>query len=108
MKNVSLAKATFVKFRAQSCDFLEISNHRAVLEVTLRKFTCLTEGDQVGCCDGHRTPPPPPTTTDPPRASLKRSCAPCRVLVQICIAHSGKNFYLDVREVRPLCPLCRP
>ena len=60
VKNVSLAKATFVKFRAQSCDFLEISNHRAVLEVTLRKFTCLTEGDQVGRCDGHRTPPPPP------------------------------------------------
>ena len=35
VKNVSLAKATFVKFRAQNVDFLEISNHRAVLEVTL-------------------------------------------------------------------------
>lgn len=65
VKNVSLSKATFVKFRAQSVDFLEISNHRAVLEVTLRKFTCLSEGDQI------------------------------------CISHSGKLYYLDVREVRP-------
>jgi ubiquitin fusion degradation protein 1 len=65
VKNVSLAKATFVKFRAQNVDFLEISNHRAVLEVTLRKFTCLSEGDQI------------------------------------CISHSGKLYYLDVREVKP-------
>ena len=65
VKNVSLSKATFVKFRAQNVDFLEISNHRAVLEVTLRKFTCLSEGDQI------------------------------------CLSHSGKLYYLDVREVRP-------
>ena len=65
VKNVSLSKATFVKFRAQNVDFLEISNHRAVLEVTLRKFTCLSEGDQI------------------------------------CISHSGKLYYLDVREVKP-------
>lgn len=40
-----------MKFQAQSVDFLEISNPRAVLEVTLRKFTCLTEGDQI--CISH-------------------------------------------------------
>lgn len=32
-------------------DFLDISNPRAVLEVTLRKFTCLTEGDMI--CISH-------------------------------------------------------
>jgi ubiquitin fusion degradation protein 1 len=47
VKNVSLPKAQFVKFRAQSVDFLDISNPRAVLEVTLRKFTCVTVGDQI-------------------------------------------------------------
>lgn len=47
VKNVSLAKATFVKFRAQSVDFLEVSNPRALLEVSLRKFTCLTVGDMI-------------------------------------------------------------
>jgi ubiquitin fusion degradation protein 1 len=47
VKNVTLPKAKFVKFRAQSCDFLEISNPRAVLEKTLRKFTCVTVGDQI-------------------------------------------------------------
>jgi ubiquitin fusion degradation protein 1 len=47
VKNVSLSTATFVKFRAQSCDFLDISNPRAVLEYTLRKYTCLTTGDMI-------------------------------------------------------------
>lgn len=45
--NVSLPKATYAKFRAQNVDFLEIDNHRAVLEVTLRKYTCLTKGDII-------------------------------------------------------------
>lgn len=45
--NVSLKKASFVKFRAQSVDFLDISNPRAVLEKTLRKYTCVTVGDQI-------------------------------------------------------------
>lgn len=44
---MSLSKATFVKFRARSVDFLEINNPRALLEVTLRKFTCLTVGDTI-------------------------------------------------------------
>eukprot|EP01039_Chlorochromonas_danica_P000155 gene155-164_t len=47
VKNVSLPKATFVKFQAQSVDFLEVTNPRALLEVALRKFTCLTEGDTI-------------------------------------------------------------
>lgn len=52
MKNVSLPKATFVKFQAQSCDFLEVANPRALLEVALRKYTCLTEGDMI--CIPHK------------------------------------------------------
>lgn len=47
VKNVSLPKATFVKFRPQSVDFLEISNPRVVLENNLRKYTCATTGDQI-------------------------------------------------------------
>lgn len=47
VKNVSLPKAKFVKFRPQSVDFLEISNPRAVLEKTLRNYTCVTSGDQI-------------------------------------------------------------
>lgn len=45
IKNVSLKKATFVKLRAQTVDFLEVHNPRALLEVALRQFTCLTVGD---------------------------------------------------------------
>ena len=45
--NVTLPKATFVKFRAQSVDFLEIQNPKVALEVTLRKFTCLTVGEII-------------------------------------------------------------
>jgi ubiquitin fusion degradation protein 1 len=47
VKNTSLSKATFVKFKPQSVDFLEISNPRVVLERALRKFTCLTVGDII-------------------------------------------------------------
>eukprot|EP01038_Epipyxis_sp_PR26KG_P005696 gene5696-7862_t len=47
VKNVSLSKATFVKFRPQSVDFIEVSNPRALLEFALRKFTCLTVGDTI-------------------------------------------------------------
>ena len=31
----------------QSTDFLEISNHKAVLEKSLRSFSCVTKGDQI-------------------------------------------------------------
>ena len=41
----SLPKGTYVKLRAQTSDFLDISNPKAVLETTLRQYTCLTVGD---------------------------------------------------------------
>jgi ubiquitin fusion degradation protein 1 len=47
VKNVSLPKAKFVKFRPQSVDFLDISNPRAVLEKTLRNYTCVSQGDII-------------------------------------------------------------
>ncbi|OQR98833.1 ubiquitin fusion degradation protein [Thraustotheca clavata] len=47
IQNVTLPKATFVKIRPQSKDFLDISNPRAVLEASLRKFSCMTVGDTI-------------------------------------------------------------
>ncbi|KAL7680097.1 putative ubiquitin fusion degradation protein Ufd1 [Plasmopara halstedii] len=47
IQNVSLPKATFVKLRPQSQAFLDISNPRAVLEGSLRKFSCMTIGDTI-------------------------------------------------------------
>ncbi|VDD93542.1 unnamed protein product [Enterobius vermicularis] len=44
---VNLPKATYAKFKPQSTDFLSISNPRAVLEVELRKFACLTKNDII-------------------------------------------------------------
>ncbi|KAK6105721.1 Ubiquitin fusion degradation protein UFD1 family protein [Brugia pahangi] len=43
----TLPKATYTKLKPQSTDFLAISNPRAVLEVELRKFACLTKGDII-------------------------------------------------------------
>lgn len=43
----TLPKATYTKLKPQSADFLSISNPRAVLEVELRKFACLTKGDII-------------------------------------------------------------
>lgn len=43
----SLPSATYAKFKPMSTDFLNISNPRAMLEVELRKFSCLTKGDTI-------------------------------------------------------------
>jgi hypothetical protein len=44
-KNVSLPKGSFVKLQPVTSDFLDISNPKAVLERTLRSYSCLTVGD---------------------------------------------------------------
>jgi ubiquitin fusion degradation protein 1 len=41
----SLPRAVYAKFKPLSTDFLQISNPRAMLEVELRKFACLTKND---------------------------------------------------------------
>lgn len=46
-QSVSLPKGKYVKLRPQTKDFLDISNPKAVLETTLRNYTCLTVGDSV-------------------------------------------------------------
>ena len=45
LRSVQLPKGTFVKFRPHSKDFLEITNHRAVLEKKLSSYSCVTVGD---------------------------------------------------------------
>ena len=47
IKNANLPKGTYVKFQPQTSDFLKIANPKAVLEATLRGFTCLTKGDSI-------------------------------------------------------------
>lgn len=47
LRNVPLKKGTFVKFQPHTSDFTEISNPRALLEMTLRNFSCLTKGDTI-------------------------------------------------------------
>eukprot|EP00026_Physarum_polycephalum_P010669 Phypoly_transcript_10838.p1 GENE.Phypoly_transcript_10838~~Phypoly_transcript_10838.p1 ORF type:complete len:327 (+),score=61.50 Phypoly_transcript_10838:61-1041(+) len=47
IKNVSLQRGRFVKFQPHTKNFLDIANPRAVLESTLRNFTCLTKGDVI-------------------------------------------------------------
>jgi ubiquitin fusion degradation protein 1 len=42
-----LPKGNYVKLRPQTKDFLDISNPKAVLETTLRKYTCLTVNDSI-------------------------------------------------------------
>ena len=47
VENVTLPKGTFVKFRPQTKDFLDVSNPRAVLENSLRHFAALGEGETI-------------------------------------------------------------
>ncbi|VDO62144.1 unnamed protein product [Heligmosomoides polygyrus] len=47
VESVTLPSATYAKLKPQSLEFLNISNPRAVLEVELRKFACLTKNDII-------------------------------------------------------------
>lgn len=47
VKNATLAKGTYVKLQPHTKDFLEISNPKAILEITLRNYSCLTTGDCI-------------------------------------------------------------
>ncbi|KAL4431959.1 hypothetical protein ABPG77_000226 [Micractinium sp. CCAP 211/92] len=47
LRSATLPKGTFVKLQPHSSDFLDITNPRAVLETTLRSFSCLTVGDTI-------------------------------------------------------------
>jgi ubiquitin fusion degradation protein 1 len=46
-KSISLSKGTYVKLRPHTKDFLDISNPKAVLEMTLRNYSCLTKDDAI-------------------------------------------------------------
>ncbi|KAI9123811.1 hypothetical protein K1719_005111 [Acacia pycnantha] len=45
VKNAALPEGTYLKLQPHTQDFLDISNPKAMLETTLRNFTCLTTGD---------------------------------------------------------------
>ncbi|KAB5541504.1 hypothetical protein DKX38_014478 [Salix brachista] len=47
VKNVTLPKGKYVKLQPHTKDFLDISNPKAILETTLRNYSCLTTGDSI-------------------------------------------------------------
>ncbi|XP_011628022.1 ubiquitin fusion degradation protein 1 homolog isoform X1 [Amborella trichopoda] len=47
IKSTALSKGTYVKFRPDTMDLFHLSNPKAVLEKTLRSFTCLSTGDCI-------------------------------------------------------------
>jgi len=47
IKSTRLSLGSFVKFQPHTSNFLDISNPKAVLENTLRKFSALTKGDVI-------------------------------------------------------------
>lgn len=70
LRSATLPKGTFVKLQPHSSDFLDITNPRAVLETTLRSFSCLT-GARLLCFTRAALPAAP--------LLLPHGCAPpCR------------------------------
>ncbi|CAN1231254.1 Ubiquitin recognition factor in ER-associated degradation protein 1 [Linum grandiflorum] len=47
MRNASLEKGTYVKLQPHSKDFLDVANPKAILETSLRNYSCLTTGDTI-------------------------------------------------------------
>ncbi|KAJ8497527.1 hypothetical protein OPV22_008079, partial [Ensete ventricosum] len=47
VKNATLPKGIYVKLQPHTQDFLDMSNPKAILETTLRNYSCLTTGDSI-------------------------------------------------------------
>ncbi|KAH6766142.1 hypothetical protein C2S52_017125 [Perilla frutescens var. hirtella] len=47
VKNASLPKGTYVKLQPHTKDLLDVSNPRAILETTLRNYSCLTRSGTI-------------------------------------------------------------
>ncbi|KAK1683792.1 hypothetical protein QYE76_044640 [Lolium multiflorum] len=47
VRSATLPKGTYVKLQPHTSDFLDISNPKAILEKTLRTFSCLTTGNSI-------------------------------------------------------------
>ncbi|VVB07542.1 unnamed protein product [Arabis nemorensis] len=47
IRSTSLVKGTYIKLQPHTQDFLDVSNPKAILETTLRSYTCLTTGDTI-------------------------------------------------------------
>ncbi|CAI0539847.1 unnamed protein product [Linum tenue] len=47
LRNASLEKGTYVKLQPHSTEFLDVSNPKAILETSLRNYSCLTTGDTI-------------------------------------------------------------
>ncbi|KAG8381791.1 hypothetical protein BUALT_Bualt05G0009500 [Buddleja alternifolia] len=47
IRNAAMPKGRYIKLQPHTTSFIEVSDPRAVLEKTLRSFTCLTRGDTI-------------------------------------------------------------
>ncbi|KAF8661686.1 hypothetical protein HU200_056633 [Digitaria exilis] len=54
VRSAALPKGTYVRLRPHTSEFLEITNPKAVLEKTLRTFSCFTTGDTIMVSYNHR------------------------------------------------------
>lgn len=52
LRNITLAKGTYVQLRPHRTKFTELSNPRVVLEKALRNFSCLTKGGTITIAHG--------------------------------------------------------
>ncbi|XP_039852159.1 ubiquitin recognition factor in ER-associated degradation protein 1-like [Panicum virgatum] len=55
VRSASLPKGTYVKLRPHAAAFLDVSNLKAVLEKTLRAFSCFTTGDTIAVAYNNRS-----------------------------------------------------
>ncbi|KAJ1992333.1 ubiquitin fusion degradation protein [Coemansia spiralis] len=96
--NVALLRGSMVKLQPQSTDFLDISDHRAVLENALRLFSALTVGDVVAIqYNGHEykigvlETQPSPSAINVVETDLSVDFAPPVGYVEPSVAGSGEG-----------------
>jgi ubiquitin fusion degradation protein 1 len=116
--NATLPKGTFVKLQPHSTDFLDITNPRAVLETTLRNFSCLSGvflllsiswGWTEESCDASAGACHCLSPDQAPLAKMHRvTCRPHKYCCftaavgdTIPIHYNNKRYFIDIIEAKP-------
>ncbi|KAG4155636.1 hypothetical protein ERO13_D03G123550v2 [Gossypium hirsutum] len=114
VKSASLAKATYVKLQPHTMDFLDISNPKAILEITLRSYSCLTVVSVIETdCEVDFAPPLDYKEFEKPAPSLHSNKRPLEVEEELprkikFVPFSGSARRLDGElAAMPVSPLLK-
>ncbi|CAI5935839.1 unnamed protein product [Closterium sp. NIES-64] len=91
-RNATLPKGTYVKLQPHTKDFLDISNPKAVLDMTLHSFSCLAKGESIMV----------PYNNQCYFIDMTLRSFSCLTAGEsIMVAYNNKRYFINVVDARP-------